>query len=164
MFPQFDDVADPRRIPGILIPVVSILMKRIDYHDEIGIGRAKEIVASKSKSALHNGKGCWLFCGSKNTDGYGQIFVKPNSKLIQRGRQAQKAFLLHVLSYVASENHMSQSDHVSHRCHERSCFNPGHLVAESPCENNSRKGCPGTLKCPCCDHIVFTCPHSPSCL
>jgi hypothetical protein len=130
--------------------------------DEIGSERAIKIIDSMPFET--NSRGCHLFTGSRNTDGYGQKFLKPNSKLHQTGRSAQSAYLIHHLSAVAHGilDGMN-AGHVSHLCDQRSCFNPDHLCVETARENNSRKGCPGTLKCQC-DHIVFTCPHFPACI
>jgi hypothetical protein len=74
--------------------------KRIDYIEEVGYHRAKHVVERIHSEALTNTKGCWIFSGSKNTDGYGQVFMKPNSRLQLEGRKAQKAFLLHILGHT----------------------------------------------------------------
>lgn len=126
---------------------------KIDYSKEVGVERASSIVQEKKKLATINVKGCWLYNGSSNTDGYAQVFVKPNSLLHAKGRSAQKAFLLHVISYLAANRELPAGHHVSHLCGSRSCFNPEHLVAESALKNNARKGCPGSLSCHGCHNI-----------
>lgn len=154
MSPQFDDVAILQRANTT----------RIDYAKEVGKGRATLIVERKKTHASTNTKGCWLYRGSKNTDGYGQIFVKPNSKSHMKGRSAQRAFLLHILSYLSYNSQVDQHSSISHLCGERSCFNPAHLVAESPQKNNSRKGCPGDIKCYQCSTLAYSCLHEPKCI
>ena len=139
---------------------------RIDYVKEIEKERALRIVRTKkSSSSQTNAKGCWLFTGSNNTDGYGQVFVKPNSKLHMKGRSAQQALLLHILSYLSlRSSDFDTKHHISHLCSNRSCFNPEHLVAEDARQNNSRKGCPGNISCSECGKPAYSCPHQPNCI
>jgi hypothetical protein len=82
------------------------------------------------------------------------------------GRSSQTAFLLHVVSYVARHgSNPPAGHHVSHICDRRNCFNPEHLVAESPQANNSRKGCPGPVFCPEHGHeLINLCSHWPLCI
>jgi hypothetical protein len=80
------------------------------------------------------------------------------------GRACQTAFLIHVLSFVASRGR-NPTNHVSHLCDRRNCFNPEHLQDETAVVNNSRKGCPGPIFC--ADHgheLVDLCAHSPKCI
>lgn len=137
---------------------------RLNYNEEIGNQRAKSIIQKKRSESSTNNKDCWLFEGSKNTDGYAQVFMKPNSCLKFVGRKAQKAFLLHIVAQLSKSEQNQTTDNVSHLCNERACFNPDHLVNESPKNNNSRKGCPGTIFCNHCSMISYICPHSPECI
>lgn len=127
--------------------------------------RAHSLVTAKrsSNTTMTNETGCWLFGGSRNTDGYGQVFAK-NSDLQLTGRSSQTAFLLHRLSFLAA-NGRDCAGHCSHRCDIRLCFNPGHLVDEDAQANNSRKGCPGPVICPDHGHVVVDlCSHRPPCI
>ena len=123
------------------------------------------MVELKSQTTCQVGPlGCWLFTGSKNTDGYGQVFAKKNSNINATGREVQTAWLLHILAYLAVNGHAPQQ-HCSHLCDNRACFNPDHLVDESVEENNRRKGCWGDILCPEHGHaIVQFCSHSPRCI
>lgn len=164
MFPQFDGVATIQK-PILVRMKQRQRSTRIDYTSEVGIERAESIVEHKRQSATTNSKGCWLYNGSTNTDGYGQIFTKPNSKLHLKGRSAQKAFLLHILSFLSHRHHqIDMGQHISHLCAMRSCFNPEHLVAENAQQNNARKGCLGSIKCQHCTETVHSCPHHPRCI
>lgn len=159
-------------------------MPNIDYFAEIGPTRARSLVEAKrrsEKSALLSGtflnsstgklSPCWLFLGSKNTDGYGQLWTKPNLQLKITGRSAQKAFLIHRLSFMArTKSAIPEGIHISHLCNNRSCFNPDHLHGETSEANNSRKGCIGDVfaTCPNCEcgheFLVRECPHRPKCI
>lgn len=135
----------------------------------------------RASSSNANALGCWVFTGSRNTDGYSQIFTKPNSRLGDTGRGAQRAFLLHVISFVSKDPDIPHDPqaHVSHLCDVRACFNPDHLCQEtsrvsiSPLHsgdstdqnskaNNSRKGCIGAVRCACSTAEI--CTHSPPCI
>lgn len=111
-----------------------------------------------------NARGCWIPVGkSRNTDGYVQVWLTGSAP----GRRNQRAYLLHKLAMWAFGKALptGKSEHASHLCDERACFNPGHLVAESIQANNSRKGCPGDVRCACgCNVVAFTCPHIPRCV
>jgi len=59
--------------------------------------------------------GCWLWTGSKNKKGYGQVFY--NSKLIKA----------HRFSYEVFKEPIPKGMHVCHSCDIPSCINPDHL-------------------------------------
>lgn len=138
--------------------------QRIDYGTELGQVRCQSIVDSKRVAAEINSTECWLFSGSRNTDGYGQVYAKKNSNLHLEGRQSQTAFLIHRVAFVAA-NGRDITGHGSHLCDNRNCFNPAHIVDETPDVNNSRKGCAGLLVCGWHHHILCDlCPHRPRCI
>lgn len=135
--------------------------RALDYVKELGVARCQETLEARRP---RNGRNrCWLFVGSRNTDGYGQVSLKPTARLKDKGRGAQKAYLLHIIAYVARNGVHDTELRVSHRCAQRSCFNPDHLVAETAVANMSRKGCPGDIICTC-KRLAFTCPHTPNCI
>lgn len=137
----------------------------INYNLEIGQERASVIVNDKrTRYAEINTLGCWLFNGSLNGDHYGQIWTKPNSKLSQTGRSAQKAFLLHIISFISLGQPYNNRAHISHLCDNRNCFNPGHLVEESPAVNNSRKNCIGPNVHQRDKVYSSLCTHTPPCI
>lgn len=97
-----------------------------------------------------------------------QISVKSNRAIRERrtGRGSQTQYLLHKISFVATMGRSARPGmQISHICDNRRCFNPDHLVEESPEDNNGRKGCPGNIYCP--DHnwmIAALCRHQPECI
>lgn len=52
----------------------------------------------------------------------------------------------------------------SHLCHQPLCSTLGHVIAESPQENNARKNCLVWLDCHHCQKKIFVCPHALSCI
>lgn len=124
------------------------------------------VAARRANTSTDNTIGCWLFNGSKNTDGYGQIFIKKNSDLNRTGRTSQTAVLIHKVSWMAANGqNPGAGHHVSHLCDNRACFNPDHLCAELAVVNNSRKGCAGEIACSAHHHVIVNlCPHSPRCI
>lgn len=138
----------------------------IDYLAELGRERCATLIAEKRAelTTTTNEIGCWLYGGSRNTDGYSQVWVKPNSRQHLTGRAAQKAFLMHRVAYVARHGRDVEG-HGSHLCNNRDCFRPDHIVDESAVDNNSRKGCSGVLVCGWHHHILADlCIHVPKCL
>jgi hypothetical protein len=138
---------------------------RINYQTALGRARAHHIMCSKlDNSECDPNTSCWIFQGSKNSDGYGQIWAKKNSDIGLSGRSSQTAFLLHRISYLANTGR-DAADHVSHLCNRPACFNPDHLVDETASENNARKGCAGPIICSVHFHIVVDlCQHEPRCI
>lgn len=138
---------------------------RLDYARELGTTRAKAVLEERCSAGYDtNELGCWLFRGSKNSSGYGQVYLKTNSNMHRTGRQAQTAMTLHNVAFLAHNGHAA-SLHCSHLCDNRACFNPTHLVDESATFNNARKGCWGDIFCPEHGHpIVQFCEHRPKCM
>lgn len=139
---------------------------RLNYQTALGRARAHQILFDKHQHSCENDAvtGCWLFTGSLNTDGYGQVFAKKNADLRLTGRSSQTAFLLHRVAYLASTGR-DATDHVSHLCDRPRCFNPDHLADETAQVNNSRKGCPGPISCSVHFHVIVDlCPHMPRCI
>ncbi|GIK07618.1 hypothetical protein Aspvir_003284 [Aspergillus viridinutans] len=87
--------------------------------------------------------GCWYFTGATNNDGYGQILRKQTRNLGQSGRNAQTAFSMHIIAYVAGHGQdVPAGLQASHLCNNRNCFNPAHIEKETPEANSQRKGSP----------------------
>jgi hypothetical protein len=137
----------------------------IDYVAELGQARAMELVQRKYRDCrVEPTTRCWIFSGSSNTDGYGQVTARKNSDIRARNKARPAAFTLHRVAYL-SRHGRNIVGHCSHLCDVRACFNPDHLVDESAANNNARKGCIGPIYCP--DHgelIVNPCPHTPTCV
>ena len=82
--------------------------------------------------------------------GYAQAFVKGSTTKV----------LAHVLSFWISKGSFDPTDgkDISHLCHNPLCVNPDHLVREDKEINQRRKGCVGTVTCPCgCRHEFSVC-------
>lgn len=97
-------------------------------------------------------KGCQLVqLVPTKAKGYAQVSVKG---------VADKKVLAHVLAFWVAHGPFLAADglDVSHLCHNPLCVNPEHLVRESKEANQRRKGCPGTIRCPCpCGHKFSAC-------
>lgn len=126
-------------------------------------------LAKRKIEAVHktiSKRGCWLPKSiSKNTDGYAQLKFTPD--LLHpgaTGKASQKTYLLHKLAMLSAGTLPEGTQHTSHLCDVRECFNAQHLTAESPQEKNSRKGCPGDVTCGDCQQLSYSCPHNPKCI
>jgi hypothetical protein len=143
--------------------------KAMDYTNVLGTQRCaylRDAKRSEPGKCLDNSTGCWLYTGSQNIDGYCQVWAKKNADLHKTGRGAQSGFLLHIVSWVASNPGVPHiGRHISHLCDNRTCFNPAHLVCENAQANNSRKGCIGPITCSDHGHIIVdACKHRPRCI
>lgn len=63
-------------------------------------------------------RGCWIWTGSKNASGYGQIY--PSG-------WARKPHAVHRVSYSEFKGPIPKGVFVLHRCDVKVCFNPNHL-------------------------------------
>lgn len=136
------------------------------YHEEVSIEQARKLIHKHKLKMATNTIGCWLATtGSANTDGYRQVWFVPD-RTGGTGRSSQKSYLLHRLATVAQGILPTDiTHHLSHLCDHRDCFNTAHLVFETAEANNSRKGCPGDIVCPCpCEVLAYACPHMPKCI
>lgn len=61
--------------------------------------------------------GCWLWKGAKAAGGYGQIYWDGRNMRAHR-----------VIYSLFIEGELSPEYELHHRCHNRLCVNPGHLV------------------------------------
>jgi hypothetical protein len=138
--------------------------RTIDLVANFGQARAHYAVMEKRlRSSETNSTDCWLFTGSKNTDGYGQIWLKRNADLEKPGKRPV-AVLAHRLAFLARTGR-NIVEHASHRCDNPPCFNPDHICDESAYMNNGRKGCPGDIVCSVHGHVIVAlCPHMPKCI
>ncbi len=71
---------------------------------------------------------CWLWVGTKNTDGYGHFYV----------RSAKRLFLAHRVSYAIKYGSTPTTLQLDHLCRTRDCVNPNHLEPVTNQENSKR--------------------------
>lgn len=77
---------------------------------------------------------------------------------------ANKFTTLGQLSLWASGEELAEKEQCSHRCHRPLCKVVGHVIGESPTDNNSRKGCLVWIQCHHCPKVILLCMHDPCCI
>lgn len=88
-------------------------------------------------------RGCWIFQGATRK-GYGAMRISPDDPVVGA----------HQVSFVLHGGKIHQRLEISHRCHDKRCCNPEHLLQESRLVNVSRRACVAGTKC----------IHDPQCL
>jgi hypothetical protein len=81
-------------------------------------------IEQKLKNYSVSDKGCWIFLGAKDRDGYG-VF----------GHTKGKQLRAHRASYEFYKGKVSKDLLVCHICDITSCINPSHLFLGSPKDN-----------------------------
>lgn len=72
--------------------------------------------------------GCWEWSGCKDKDGYGVFyFVNPED-----GSKESRA---HRVSLIINKGFLDKNKIVLHKCHNRKCVNPDHIMHGSQSEN-----------------------------
>lgn len=71
-------------------------------------------------------KGCWVWTGSRNRNGYGQMFFDGRSRLAHR------------VAYAAYIGPIPDGLSIDHLCRTKCCVNPEHLEAVTASENVRR--------------------------
>ncbi len=85
---------------------------------------------------------------------------------------SKKEYYIHHLALLNANRKIElqgllQGKQVSHLCHQRTCFNPEHLIVEDAEANRDRTRCKNWkwVCCPCgCNHKFNPCTHSPQCI
>lgn len=95
--------------------------------------------------------GCWLAQKSPNRDENGYIQLAPVVECSVRSPNGthrnpvlpQGAHRLAVRAWKTEDEfqRLVRGEEASHLCHQKSCFNPSHIVVESKCSNELRKRC-----------------------
>ena len=115
---------------------------------------------------------------SHNSKGYCQVGVQGTLK--DKGFPDKRFALSHLIFWYfkkivfdptsSEDDESNERWEVSHLCHNNSCANPEHLIAERVSSNKDRNGCAGFGRCMCpgCTikepHRVLKCRHKPPCL
>lgn len=104
-----------------------------------------DVIASKleSKSYGTNAKGCKLWLGALNSEGYGKMRFPKISTNTGLGLHTQNAVLVHRLAYFVYTHgaYMFDHMHVSHVCHVKNCVKFEHLNYECSAVNKQRSTC-----------------------
>lgn len=117
-------------------------------------GYVESMKADPARCNTDNPTGCWLSLLIPNNKGY----VQPTFK-------SRKMPVLHNVMFTHfHQRAIEEGMQVSHLCHHRNCFNPAHLIEETPTENNARKGCLVWYYCAECAEWKDVCPHTPKCM
>lgn len=72
---------------------------------------------------------CWIFIGSLDKDGYGQV----HSAITAKNLKCTRA---HQMAYLTWKGEFDRKLFICHTCHNPSCINPDHLYAGTALENN----------------------------
>ena len=105
----------------------------------------------KSRGSESDPAACWLFTGRTSKAGYGKVdIVVPNL-----GKKTLTAHRLSYMVYVIKTFKLSQDLEASHRCGNRLCIRPSHIVGERHEQNKTRQVC----------HSLRNCvDHNPECI
>ena len=78
---------------------------------------------------------CWLWLGSKDTDGYGWFSLSQNMTVNQEGKSIS-AHRYSLMLKLQNKN-LDSSVFARHSCDTRSCVNPHHLIEGSAKDNSN---------------------------
>ncbi len=88
-----------------------------------------------------NERGCWLWNGSLDEDGYALVYSIPGGGGLYRKKR------LHVVSFVYFKGPMPEGFETDHTCSVRRCWNPEHLEAVTHEVNVKRGERPNRTHC-----------------
>jgi hypothetical protein len=90
--------------------------------------RPRKPLADRFASKLAKGEGCWLWTGSRNNHGYGQIAD-------EQGRDGRLLLAHRVAWELANGRTLTSEEEILHACDTPACVNPDHLRVGSHAEN-----------------------------
>ena len=97
-------------------------MDRISHKGRAPVSIRERIEASIEVSP----EGCWVWQKSKNSRGYGQMWVGSRADGTRRTEKAHRA------AYTAFIGKIPEGLHLDHLCRNPSCVNPAHLEPVTP--------------------------------
>lgn len=92
------------------------------------------LLARLHERSVKDAAGCLLWRGAKTTDGYGVIRVG------SRQDASRRVARVHRLMYALAGGELLTGIEISHRCGNRACIEPSHLVAMNHAEVIARGG------------------------
>lgn len=84
-----------------------------------------QIVRLLSFADFDPASGCWNFRGHRDADGYGEIKVNGKKRAAHR------------VSYAVFVRSIPDERDIDHRCRNRACFNPHHLICRTISANRA---------------------------
>lgn len=127
----------------------------------------------KIAPATTNSTGCWLSSKAPDKE---RGYIKTKVPFMRPNGSSKHEPYLHVLAFFSACSSPQREgirllmerngEQISHLCHNKTCFNPDHLVRESAAQNRSRNDCRSfkKVKCPNCAHEWCPCPHEIPCI
>jgi hypothetical protein len=105
-------------------------------------------VIARFRRKINRTESCWLWTGTKERNGYGQVYA------IKDGRGRNVRFYAHRVAYALAHGYTPAEYEVMHSCDVPGCVNPDHLslgthqqnIADREAKGRGRKESPSIRK------------------